>query len=91
MNFVWDARKASANRRKHGISFEEASTALGDPLAATGADPDHSQGETRWVTFGVASDGRLLAVAHTDEGDVIRIISARVATRTERRIYEEDQ
>jgi uncharacterized DUF497 family protein len=89
MDFVWDARKAAANRKKHGVSFEEACTALRDPLAATGADPGHSQGEARWVTFGVSDSGRLLVVAHTETGDVVRIISARVATRAERQIYEE--
>lgn len=89
MDFVWDARKAAANRKKHGVSFEEASTALRDPLAATGADPDHSQGESRWITFGVADSGRLVVVAHTDGDGIVRIISARLATRVERRLYEE--
>lgn len=89
MDFTWNARKAGANRKKHGVSFEEASTALRDPLAATGADPDHSLGENRWVTFGVSDLGRLLVVAHTEEADVVRIISARLATQTERRLYEE--
>ena len=89
MEFVWDGRKAAANRKKHGVSFEEACTALRDQLSATGADPDHSKGEARWVTFGVSDSGRLLAVAHTEEGDVIRIISARLATSAERRLYEE--
>jgi uncharacterized DUF497 family protein len=60
-----------------------------DPLAVTGADPDHSEGEERMVTFGVSSLGRLLVVAHTERGDVIRIISARVTTQHERRVYEE--
>ncbi len=58
-------------------------------MAATGADPDHSIGEFRYLTFGVSVTGRLLVVAHTDEGDTIRIISARVASKGERRIYEE--
>lgn len=89
MDFVWDARKAAANRKKHGVSFEEACTALRDPLAATGADPEHSEGEARWVTFGVSDAGRLLVIAHTEAGDVIRIVSARLAKRPERRIYEE--
>lgn len=62
---------------------------LADPLAITGADPDHSIGEARWITFGVSNLQRLLAVAHTEEGDTIRIISARAATRPERRLYEE--
>ena len=89
MRVTWDARKATANLRKHRVSFEEATTALADPLAVTGADPDHSVGENRWITFGVSNRGRLLAVAHTDESDIIRIINARAATRPERRFYEE--
>lgn len=89
MRVTWEPRKAAANLRKHRVSFEEATTALADPLSVTGADPDHSVGEDRWITFGLSNRGRLLAVAHTDEGDTIRIISARVATRPERRLYEE--
>ncbi len=60
-----------------------------DALAVTGADPDHSMGEESMITFGVSSLGRLLVVAHSQRGDAIRIISARVATRHERKIYEE--
>lgn len=90
MRFVWDGAKAAANARKHRVSFEEASTVFADELAATAADPDHSVGEERWITFGVSSRRRLLAVSHTDEeGDIIRIISARPATRSERKLYEE--
>jgi len=89
MRFEWDPRKAAANRRKHGISFEEATTALRDDLAMTGRDPDHSTGETRYLTFGVSSQGRLLVVAHTERGGFVRIISARIATKSERKIYEE--
>jgi uncharacterized DUF497 family protein len=63
MRVTWDG-KATANLRKHSVSFEEATTALADPLAITGADPDHSIGETRWITFGLSNRGRLLAVAH---------------------------
>jgi uncharacterized DUF497 family protein len=90
MDFVWSARKAALNLTKHGVSFEEASTALADTLSITGADPDHSEGEARWITFGLSEQGRVLAVAHTEEGDVIRIISARPATKAERKLYEED-
>lgn len=61
-----------------------------DPLAVTGADPDHSEAEERAITFGMSSQGRLLIVAHTERGDAIRIISARIATQHERHIYEED-
>jgi uncharacterized DUF497 family protein len=89
MRFVWDPNKASFNERKHGVSFSEASTAFRDTLSVTGFDPDHSQGEHRYVTFGNSNLDRLLAVSHTEEDDVVRIISARLATRQERRIYEE--
>lgn len=89
MKIAWDPKKARTNRQKHNVSFEEAATALRDPLAATGADPDHSIHEFRYLTFGISVTGRLLVVAHTDEGDTIRIISARVASKGERRIYEE--
>ena len=89
MRVTWDPRKATANLKKHKIPFEEASTALADPLAITGADPDHSVGEARWITFGYSTRQRLLTVAHTEEDDIVRIISARAATRPERRLYEE--
>ena len=90
MSFEWDPKKAAANRRKHGVSFEEASSALRDSFSATAHDPDHSEDEDRFVTFGVSSRGRLLAVWHTDRGNKIRIISARIAKNVERQIYEED-
>jgi hypothetical protein len=89
MRFEWDARKAAANSRKHGVAFDEAATALRDELAVTGHDPDHSFDEDRFLTFGVSTRGRLLVVAHTERRGVIRIISARLATRSERKIYEE--
>ena len=89
MQFEWNADKARTNLRKHGVSFEEASTVFYDDLAATGDDPDHSLGERRFITIGVSSSGRLLTVAHSDRDDVIRIISARSAAAAERRIYEE--
>ncbi|MEE4378715.1 MAG: BrnT family toxin [Candidatus Competibacteraceae bacterium] len=89
MKFVWDQKKAHANRRKHGVSFEEATTALRDALSVTGYDPDHSIDEDRFVTFGMSEKNRLLVVSHTEEGDVIRIISCRPATPPERTIYEE--
>jgi uncharacterized DUF497 family protein len=88
MRCEWDDRKAAANLKKHEVSLEEASTVFRDPLSATGADPDHSVGEQRWVTFGVSDAGRLLVVIHTDRRDCVRIISARRATNSERRIYE---
>lgn len=90
MHFEWDAKKAAINKRKHGVTFEEASSALRDSFSATAYDRDHSGYEERFVTFGISSKGRLLAVAHTERGDAIRIISARLATNSERQIYEED-
>jgi hypothetical protein len=89
MRFEWDPKKASANLRKHGISFDEAATVFLDDLSLTGEDPDHSLHEERYVTFGISSSGRLLVVSHTDRGDRVRIINARPATRPERKIYEE--
>jgi uncharacterized DUF497 family protein len=89
MKFEWDAEKAKANQRKHNVSLHEASTIFGDPLAITFDDPDHSIGEQRYLTFGLSRLNRLLVVAHTERADRIRIISARVATRQEKRIYEE--
>jgi uncharacterized DUF497 family protein len=91
VRFTWDLKKAAGNRRKHGVSFEEASTALRDPLAVTGSDPDHSMGELRFVTFGMSSQVRLLVVSHAEEGDIIRIISARPARRQERRSMKKDR
>lgn len=90
MNFTWDATKAADNLRKHGVTFEEACSVFLDTLSATGGDPDHSVGEVRWLTFGRAATGRLLVVSHTDEGDTIRMISARRCTAKERKLYEED-
>jgi len=89
MRFEWDPAKAAENLRKHGISFEEASSVFFDDLAATGRDPDHSLSEHRFVTFGLSSAGRLLVVSHADRRDGIRLISARPATRAERKLYEE--
>jgi uncharacterized protein len=89
MRFEWDSKKADANLRKHGVSFGEATTALRDNLAVTGHDPDHSMNENRYVTFGVSTQDRPLVVAHTERRGIIRIISARPATKSERKIYEE--
>ena len=89
MRFEWDSGKAAENLAKHGVSFEEAATVFRDVLSATGADPDHSFDEARFVTFGISTGGRLLAIAHTDRDDIIRIISARPATPSERKVYEE--
>jgi uncharacterized DUF497 family protein len=89
MRFAWDSAKAEANERKHGVAFDEASTVFGDTLSVSGRDLEHSVGESRWITLGLSSHGRVLVVSHTDRGGVIRIISARPATRKEKRIYEE--
>ena len=89
MHFEWDSVKAAQNLRKHRVSFQEASSIFYDPLAVTGADPDHSEDEERLVTFGMSSAGRFLVVAHTQRAEAIRVISARIATQSERRIYEE--
>lgn len=89
MDFEWDSPKAAGNVRKHGVVFDEAATVFLDELAVSGADPDRSLGEARYITFGMSSLGRLLAVAHTYRSGRIRIISARRATRAERKIYEE--
>ena len=89
MKFQWDPRKAKLNLAKHGVSFGEATTAFRDPLSATSADPDHSLNERRFITFGVSSKGRLLQIAHAEVGELIRIINARLATKRERKIYEE--
>lgn len=88
MQFVWDREKAARNHRKHGLSFEEACTAFGDPLSVTIPDPDHSDEEDRFVLMGQTSGGLLVVVVHTERGDNIRIVSARRATRAERRTYE---
>ena len=85
----WDDEKALANERIHGVSFDEAVSVLEDPLSITYRDPDHSLDESRFLTFGHGASGRILVVAHTDRGDAVRLISARRATRAERRFYEE--
>lgn len=89
MEFEWDSHKAAVNRRKHGVAFEEAATVFGDPLALTFRDPDHSARESRFLTFGLANSGVLLVVAHTQRQGRTRLISARSATRAERKMYEQ--
>ena len=89
LEFEWDPRKARENLRKHGISFEEAATAFGDPLSFTITDADHSSAEHRFITMGETELGRIVVVAHTDRGDTLRIISARPATRKEKHDYAE--
>ncbi len=89
MKAEWDPYKAKWNLAKHKVSFEEAETALLDTLARTAPDPDHSSDERRFITFGLSAKRRLLVVSFTWRGDSIRIISARLATRRERQVYEE--
>lgn len=88
MQFEWDRVKAQRNRRKHGVSFEEAVSVFHDPLSATFDDLDHSAGERRFITVGDSSRGRLLVVSHTERGGALRIISARLATTHERKRHE---
>lgn len=88
-NFEWDPEKAEANLRKHGVSFAEAVTAFGDPLSMNMLDPDHSEGEHRFIVLGMSDRYRLLVVSYTDRPPRTRIISARLATRHERKQYEE--
>lgn len=87
--FEWDAEKDAANLRKHGVTFREAASAFGDPLAITIPDIRHSEEENRYALLANSERGRLLAVMHTERGESIRIISARPATPRERRAYEE--
>ena len=89
MDFEWDDEKAARNLAKHGVSFHEAATVFGDPLSITYYDPNHSENEDRYLTIGHTSTGQVHIVSHTDRGDRIRIISARRATRKERKSYEE--
>jgi uncharacterized protein len=89
MEFEWDPEKAAGNLAKHGVAFPEAATVFGDPLAITYSDPDHSEDDDRFLTFGHSSEGHLLVVSHTDRGRRTRIISARRATRKERKLYEQ--
>ena len=89
MRFSWDEKKAASNLSKHGISFEEAATVFGDPLSDTFPDPDHSLEEHRFVIIGSSESGKILVVAHTDDGEFVRIISAREVTHGERKSYEE--
>ncbi|MBN2018822.1 MAG: BrnT family toxin [Sedimentisphaerales bacterium] len=88
LRFEWNRKKALLNIRKHGITFEEASTIFGDPLSLTIPDTYHSIGEDRFITIGTSAKGRVLVVVHTERQDVIRIISARKPTNNERNQYE---
>lgn len=89
MDFEWDSNKDASNREKHGISFVEASSAFFDPLSSTIVDTRHSEDEERYLLIGLTSSGRLVVVTHTDRGEALRLISARLATRRERQTYEQ--
>lgn len=89
MEFEWDNKKAAMNLKKHGVSFQEAASVFGDPLAMTFHDPDHSIGEHRLLTFGTTRTGKLVIVSHTETNGSMRIISARSVEKQERKIYEE--
>ena len=88
LRFEWDPRKATANLKKHGVSFHEASSIFRDPLSITISDPDHSDSEERFVDLGLSHRGRLVVVSYIERGDNVRIISARRADRPEQRAYE---
>ncbi len=89
--FEWDPQKAKSNLEKHGVSFEEASTAFQDTLSLTIDDPLHSIDEERLILIGMSQENRILVVVHTERGDNIRIISARKATKEERKSYESNE
>jgi uncharacterized DUF497 family protein len=91
VKFEWDPKKAALNLQNHGVSFEDAASVFGDPLAATIPDPDHSTDELRSITMGMTPSRRLLVVVSTDRADRVRIISARPATRAEQKKYEEGE
>jgi uncharacterized protein len=89
VQFEWDRAKATANRKKHQVSFHEAATVLEDSLSTTFPDETHSEDEARFVTIGASTSGKLLVVAHTERNETVRIISARRATGREREFYEQ--
>jgi uncharacterized DUF497 family protein len=89
--FDWDPTKAASNLKDHKVSFEEASTVFGDPLAMLMADPDHSEEEEQYLVLGMSLQGRLLVVSFAERPPRTRLISAREATRHERRQYEEGE
>ncbi len=91
MRFEWDENKAAANLVKHGVSFEEATNVFGDPLSDTFDDPEHSSAERRFIIIGMSENGKLLMVSHIDDGEAVRLISAREPTRGEREFHEENR
>jgi uncharacterized DUF497 family protein len=89
LEFEWDQAKAELNFKEHGVSFDEATTVFRDPLSITIPDPDHSDSEDRFIDIGMSHRMQLLVVSYTERKDKIRIISARRATRAERKNYEQ--
>ena len=89
LEFEWDPAKAEANLKEHGVSFDEATTVFRDTLSITISDPDHSDSEDRFIDIGMSHRMQSLVVSYTERQDKIRIISARRATRAERKSYEE--
>jgi uncharacterized DUF497 family protein len=90
LEFEWDIEKANFNMKKHGVSFLEAATAFSDTLSLTIDDPDHSENEDRFLLVGMSADRRLLVVVHVVRDVCYRIISARKASKHERKSYEEN-
>jgi len=91
MEHEWDPNKAASNVKKHGITFKGAATVFGDWLSVTYPNPDHSEGESRYVTIGLSAQNNVLVVSHTERRERTRIISARKATRPEKKFYEENK
>ena len=89
MDLEWDEAKAAANFEKHEVSFADAATVFGDSLYVDFDDPDHSSEENRYLIVGASKEGRILIVSYTERSGVVRLISAREVTPTERKAYEE--
>ncbi|OYV89395.1 MAG: hypothetical protein B7Z73_06825 [Planctomycetia bacterium 21-64-5] len=90
LEFEWHADKAASNEKKHGVTFEEAMTVFADPLAVIFDDEEHSDDEPREIIVGHSAQQRLLLISFTERGEAVRIISARRATKRERKDYEEN-
>jgi uncharacterized DUF497 family protein len=90
MKFEWNTDKARRNLQKHGVSFSEALSVFKDALSLTYPDSDHSAEEDRFLIIGLSSLGNVLVISHTFRNDVVRIISARKATKKERSFYENE-
>jgi hypothetical protein len=90
LQFEWDRQKAEANEAKHGVSFEEAVMVFADPLARIFEDEEHSESEQREIIIGHTGQKKLILVSFVEANEIVRLISARKATRTERKGYEEN-